>query len=334
MVRDWLGRLLFLSLGLFVGAVCAQWLREEPPPARPVFKPVPVASGEEEQLREQVAGLRKTLAAREQALDEATAALKKISREAAPEPEHEDEAAAAGPLTEEELDAEMGAFGGELSGLLLGSNNKAKERIARLMERDGPGLVKELVTRFQDDAIDIGAKLTIAHALAQTGDPKAMETLGGALRDPDAGMMLHRLASHGLAFTDAEGSEAILLQAAHKHDDSGVRANASFGLARRGNPEGVKLYGRATDEAFENGDPAALQYLSGFALLGEKAYPAVRERLLSYKDPQAVLVLINTVQTSKDMGAVENLRKLAYDSAQPVSIQKAAQGALKALGSE
>ena len=75
----------------------------------------------------------------------------------------------------------------------------------------------------------------------------------------------------------------------------------------------------------------AIGYLQGFALLGEKALPAMRERLLTYQEPQALITLIELVKRAKDKGAIENLEKLAYDSSRPVDIQKAAEGALQAL---
>jgi hypothetical protein len=144
-------------------------------------------------------------------------------------------------------------------------------------------------------------------------------------------MMDQRFAAHGLAFSPAEGLVPFITERARNLTEEGARANLAFGLARRGVAEGVTLYAEITDAAFERKDAIAVGYLSGFALMGEKGKPLIRERLLTYEDKQAVLLLIEFVKGSKDKGAIENLEKLAYDSSRPVDIQKAAEGALKAL---
>jgi hypothetical protein len=235
------------------------------------------------------------------------------------------------PPTEEEIEAELKAFGQALGAIIQGGGEEAKKRLRELFARGGKALVQALVDKFQDDTTDIGVRVVAAHALAQSGDPDALEALKSTLRDPDAGMLMHRFASHGLAFSDAEGLETILSLTAHKAEDMGARANAAFGLARRGTEEGIPLYMATVDEAIEKGDPAGLQYLGGVTLLGEKAYPAMRERLLTYKEPQALLLLIEVLKGRGDKGAIPNLEKLAYDSGRPVAVQKSAEAALKVL---
>ena len=66
-------------------------------------------------------------------------------------------------------------------------------------------------------------------------------------------------------------------------------------------------------------------------MIGEKAKPYVRERLLTYKNETALLSLIEIVKSFKDEKALEQLNKLAYDAARPISVQKAAKGAIEAL---
>ena len=127
------------------------------------------------------------------------------------------------------------------------------------------------------------------------------------------------------------GLEPLLLEVARNHKETGASANAAFGLARRGIEEGIELYMAATDQAFEEGQPEAIQYLSGLPLIGEKAKPYVRERLLTYKSETALLTLIEIVKALKDEKAIEQLQELAYDASRPVSIQKAAKGAIEAL---
>ena len=75
----------------------------------------------------------------------------------------------------------------------------------------------------------------------------------------------------------AEGLEPFLTERARNLSDEGARANLAFGLAQRGVEEGVQLYFEMTDAVFERKDPVALVYMSGFALMGEKALPSIRE---------------------------------------------------------
>ncbi|MHC4490369.1 MAG: HEAT repeat domain-containing protein [Planctomycetota bacterium] len=247
----------------------------------------------------------------------------------ADQPEHRPEAHAT--PTDKEIQAELHAFGQALLRIIQGGGEEAKKRVREFLARGGEPVIHKLVETFRDETAGIDQRAIVAHALAQSGDPDALEALKGALRDPDAGMLMHRLASHGLAFSDAEGLETVLSLTAHKAEDLGARANAAFGLARRGTAEGIPLYMAITDEAIEKGDPAGLQYLGGVTLLGEKAYPAMRERLLTYTETQALLLLIEVLKARGDKGAIPNLEKLAYDSTRPVSVQKSAEAALELL---
>ena len=236
-----------------------------------------------------------------------------------------------GPPTDEEVMQAVGDFGDALGQILQGGGEEAKQNIRDLFARGGKPAVDLLVAKFEDDATDIGLRVAIAHALAQSGDQGAIASLTAVLADPEAGMLELRLASHGLAFTDAPGIDDSLLRVAHQAADTGARANAAFGLARRKNPEGIGLYLKATDEAMANRDPAALQYLGGFMLLGDDALPPLRERLLTYTEPQAAITLIEILKARGDKGAIENLRKLAADEGRPESTRKAAEGAIKAI---
>ena len=240
-------------------------------------------------------------------------------------------AAPAAPPTDEEILKAASDFGDALGQILRGGGEEAKKEIRDLFARAGKPAVDLLVAKFEDDATDIGLRVAIAHALAQSGNEDAIASLSEVLADPEAGMLELRLASHGLAFSDAEGIDDSLLRVAHQAADTGARANAAFGLARRKNPEGIGLYVKATDEAMANRDPAALQYLGGFMLLGDDALPPLRERLLTYTEPQAALTVMEILKARGDKGAIENLRKLAADEGTPASIRKAAEGALKAL---
>ncbi len=235
------------------------------------------------------------------------------------------------PPTDEEIMKGVGEFGEALGQIFQGGGEEARKELRDLLARAGKHGVDLLVEKFEDDATDIGLRVAIAHALAQSGNPDAVASLTKILANPEAGMLELRLATHGLAFSDAAGTDEALLRVAHQAADTGARANAAFGLARRKNPEGVGLYMKATDEALANRDPTALAYLGGFTLLGDEALPMLRERLLTYTEPQAAITLIEILKGRGDKGAIENLRKLAGDAGRPESIRRSAEGALKVL---
>ncbi|MCK6458453.1 MAG: hypothetical protein L6Q95_00995 [Planctomycetes bacterium] len=286
---------------------------------------------ENERLREEAAKVAKLQEERlelNRRLEEALQAAEAAPRGEPPPPAPE---APSAPPTDDEIMKGVETFGASLGAIIQGGGGQARKDLRDLIARAGEHGVELLVAKFEDDATDIQMRAVLAHALAQSGSPEAVATLKGILADPEAGMLEMRLASHGLAFSDAEGIDDALLATAHKATDTGARANAAFGLARRKHPEGVGLYAKATDEAMANRDPAALQYLSGFFLLGDEGLPPMRERLLTYTEPQAVLTLIEILKMKGDKGAIGNLRKLAADEGRPESTRKAAEGALKVL---
>lgn len=296
------------------------------------------ARAENERLAAEVRKSQAELAAQIARTNEFAARLKELGREI---DEFKGEAkgtaegamppAPTSPPTDEEIMKAVGDFGAALGEIMQGGGEEAKKDIRDLFARGGRPAVDLLVAKFEDDATDIGLRVAIAHALAQSGNQGAIASLTGVLADPEAGMLELRLASHGLAFTDAEGIDDSLLRVAHQASDTGARANAAFGLARRKNPEGIGLYMKATDEALANRDPTALAYLGGFTLLGDDALPLLRERLLTYTEPQAAITLIEILKARGDKGAVENLRKLAADAGRDASIRKSAEGALRVL---
>jgi hypothetical protein len=265
----------------------------------------------------------------EESLAEAKAEAKRLREEAAKPAAPE--APSGKPPTDDELMAGVEKFGESLGAIIQGGGEGAKKELRDLIARAGKHGVDLLVAKFEDDATDLQLRAVLAHALAQSGNADAIALLKGVLADPAAGMLELRLATHGLAFSDEDGLDDALLATAHKAADTGARANAAFGLARRKHPEGVDLYAKATDEAFANRDPVAIQYLSGFFLLGDEGLPPMRERLLTYDEPQAVLTLIEVLKMKGDRGALGNLRKLAADEGKPASIRRAAEGAIKAL---
>jgi hypothetical protein len=282
------------------------------PPVEPAVPAQPVASPEESRPEESA----------EPAAEPAAPALPE------PEPVVLDR-----PVTDEEIKKGIATFAQCLTNLIYGDEKgaKAAEELRDLLALATPEQMKKLIAVFGDDAENMQRRVVYAHVLAQSEQPEALTTLQDAVRDPEAGLMVQRFAAHGLAFSDAEGLDTFMLDLAHNHEERGVRANLAFGLQRRGVDEGVPLYFAAMDEALENGDPNALQYVGGLALIDARANAGIRERLGTYEGAESLLVLIHIVQRRADAGAKPALEKLAFDSSRPISVQKAAQGALEVL---
>jgi hypothetical protein len=256
---------------------------------------------------------------------------------AAGEDESEREQPGARVPTEDDLRKAIEEFAPNLQAIILGrpAGKEAADKLRAVLAAGGDEAIRKIIGKFEDSSVPLQQRVLLAHVLGQSENPIAIEALENQLRDPDTGLMEKRFASHGLAFSDAEGIDAFLAQTARQAEDLGVRANSAFGLQRRGVAEGVDLYFAATDGAFAKKDPAALQYLGGIQLMGDKAKPYVRERLGTYKEEQALLVLISMTQAMNDKEAVPALEKLAYDASRPKSVQDSAKGAIKALtGSE
>jgi hypothetical protein len=238
-----------------------------------------------------------------------------------------------GPPTDEEIKQGIQAYGQNLHAFIVGEPEglRAADKLREILRRATDEQIAKLGEMFLDETADLGRRVMVAHAMGQSARPAALDVLKTQMLDPDSGMLLQRFASHALAFSPAEGLEGALLQAARDSTDSGVRANSAFGLIRRDVPEGPALYAEATDAAFENGDPEAMQYLGGFALMGSKGLPYLRERLTTYEKPQARLLIIALLKDRGDRESLSLLHKLAYDASQPTAIQKAAKGAIEVL---
>ncbi|MHC4163668.1 MAG: hypothetical protein ACYSUM_16195 [Planctomycetota bacterium] len=264
------------------------------------------------------------------------ASLREDLEPAAPPLEDLEPVVPEGPVTDEEIKKGIATFAECLTNLIYGDEKgaAAADDLRDLLERATPEQMKKLIAVFGDDTEPMQRRVVYAHVLAQSEQPEALATLQAALREPEAGLMVQRFAAHGLAFSDAEGLDTFMLDMAHHHTERGVRANLAFGLQRRGVDEGVCLYFAAMDEALEKGDPSALQYVGGLVLIDERANAGIRERLGTYEGTEALLVLIGVVQRRADKGALPALERLAYDSSRPISVQKAAQGALKAMATD
>jgi hypothetical protein len=235
-----------------------------------------------------------------------------------------------GPPSEEEFANALKAYGESLGAVIQGGGEAAKKRLRAFFARVTPEQIETLLDQYKSSD-DIGAKIVLAHALAQSGRSEAIEALTELVRDHDLGFLERRFASHGLAFSDDDSVVPVLGEVARGDPDLGARANAAFGLARRGLEDGIDLYAKATDEAFKAKDPVALQYLGGFMLLGEKGLPAVRERLKTYEDKQAQMLLLEVVKANKDRESLPILQAIVDDPEADKSVRESAERAIRAI---
>lgn len=248
------------------------------------------------------------------------------------EPAPTDLPAAGAPPTEEEVGAAIKKFRMQLGSIIQGQEQgqEAAAELQELFARVDAETMQKILDRYGEED-DLNAKLILAHALAQSRRPEATEMLEGIVLDRNNGFMERRLASHGLAFVDDPELTPFLLDIARNDPERGIRANASFGLARAGSEEGIAIYAAATDEAFKEKDPAAIGYLGGFSLLGKKGLPVVRERLVTYEDPQIRIMLIQVVREQKDRGSISILRGLENDPKAGQAVQEEARKAIEAI---
>ncbi|MHC4469602.1 MAG: HEAT repeat domain-containing protein [Planctomycetota bacterium] len=281
--------------------------------------------------KQEVADLEEKLVAAEAARMEAAESLE-TARAAEPTEDAEEEPAEKtdGPPSAKQIQKALDVYGNALSAVIQGGGEESKKRLRAFFARMTEEQIAELFERYKSSS-DIGAKIVMAHALAQSGRAEAIEALTALVRDHDLGFLERRFASHGLAFSDDDSVIPVLGEVARGDPDLGARANAAFGLARRGDEEGIALYAKATDEAFAAKDPIALQYLGGFMLLGEKGLPAVRERLRTYEDKQAQMLLLEVVKANKDRESLPILQAIVDDPEADKSVRESAARAIKEI---
>jgi HEAT repeat protein len=231
--------------------------------------------------------------------------------------------AISGEMTDEQLMARLETFASRMQGLFTGSGKAAREAIQEILKAGGPGTAMRIYALY-DKEEDIGKKFGLAHAVAQTGDPEALAKLKAVVLDQAKSFVERRFAAHGFAFSDAEGLEPLYEEVARNDPDLGTRANAAYGLARR-TDEGIELYAKMVDQAFEQKDSAAIQYAGGFLLLGKRALPAVHKRIKTIEDKQARLLMIHMMGQHGDPDSIPVLRELAGDPKTDADVRKAAE---------
>jgi HEAT repeat protein len=253
---------------------------------------------------------------------------------AVPEPPAEPEAeAAATKASYRDLEKALGKLGAQFQQHMFGNDKELAKEIQNLFATASPEDVQKLIDDFTS-AGDLGKKTVMAHFLGMSHHPMALKALEEVVRDKETNLMDRRVASHGLAFSGSEAMKPLLRELAREDPDRGTRANSAFGLDRMGDPEGIPLYFKATDEAFREQDPLAVMYLAGLPLMGDRALPAARDRLGKYSDWQAKLQLINYIQGRKDRGSLNLLSEIARDATQNASVRKAAESAIRTIEAE
>jgi HEAT repeat protein len=335
-------KLFLVILGAAIGVVAGYLISkdkpvEAPPDADPAHLEERIAELERKGVMEEARlkevmeqltaarGLLDAERARSSNLEETIAELNKAA--AGPEPEVVDPTK---PPTYDELKKAIGSFGAHFQAHMMGTAGKEEAKLTALLQRADDATFKKIMKEF-DDATDINRKLFYGHILGLSQRPEAIKHLEEIVSDQEKSMMDRRMASHGLAFSGAEGLDPSLRKYAEEDPDRGVRANSAFGLYRRGNPAGVDLYFRAADDAFEAKDPMATAYVGGLMIMDERALPAARERLTKYKDWQARVLIIEYIKGQKDRDSLGTLRALADDEEENASVRKAAAGAIKAI---
>lgn len=229
------------------------------------------------------------------------------------------------------LDQTLTEFGRDVMSIFQKHNPTPGLRLRAALAQAGKDAVGELIKRFRA-AEEPETKVTLAHALGQSEDPAALRALADLATDASAGIFDRRVAAHGLAFSDVLDQDAVLLKVAREDADSGVRANAAFGLARHGHAEGLSLYIKIIDDAFAANDQNAHAFLQGLSSLGNAALPLIRERLGRFTDATAQLMLIGMLVEARDREALPLLTRLADDSKVDRSVRNLARASIKRIG--
>ncbi|MEM8884528.1 MAG: HEAT repeat domain-containing protein [Planctomycetota bacterium] len=331
------GAIVPLLIGLALGAGGMLLMPKEKEPAPPRAERPPDDTEQRAliaKMAEQISDLRGQVTSLQSELEAEREQAAKIERETSEIEVDAEPTETGGPVTDKELEAGLQAFAMKLQSIIMGQGDEARDALRALLKRAGPEGLAKVRAEFQDDSAGFQRRIIAAHALGQNGDEESIRLLIETLQNPESDMIDHRLASHALAFTDDPNAVDPLTQTARQSDDPGARANAAFGLIRREIDEGYDLYAKATDLSLEKGQPEAMQFLQSMFIMDDKILPYARERLTTYKNETAVIVLLELVKQKKDKGAIPQLRKLAYDANQPKSVQNAAKGILKSFGEE
>jgi len=172
-------------------------------------------------------------------------------------------------------------------------------------------------------------RLLAAAFLEKSEDAAAIEPLALALKN-DADDIVRRMAARALGVLALPGGEAPLRAAIADDPDWGVRVNASYGLAKLGRDDGLRLL----RESYESADTPAeyrLGILQGLAdVASPTTAPLFRKILADTKDAAYVLAAISALEKMKDVESIPALEKIGA-STQPEMVKQAATKAIDAI---
>jgi HEAT repeat protein len=298
--------------GAFLAAVVVLLSRPRPelpapspgtPSASPALLDAAAALKEENHLlRQKVAELEKT----------------KAPAVAAPKPEQKTESEKPAAADLKDLFAKFVESGGRTGGAEVLAAMKAQGRagvefMANVLKTSKASLERLLAAAF----------------LEQSGDSAAIEPLALALKN-DNDDIVRRMAARALGVLALPGGEAPLQAAVAEDPDWGVRVNSSYGLAKLGKDDGLRLL-REFYESAETPAEYRLAILHGLAdVAAPSTAPLFRKILADTKDASYLLSAIGALGKMKDVESIPSLEKIS-GSTQPDMVKQAAVQAIETI---
>jgi len=297
--------------GAFLSAVVVLLVRSRPEPApAPPAAPPPSAA-----LLDAAAALKEE----NRALKEKVEDLEKKAKSTAPPKEEKKPEAEkpAGPDLKE-LFAKMTESGGRSGGL----------EVLNAMKAQGKAGVDFMANVLRTSKVAM-ERLLAAAFLEQSGDAAAIEPLASALKN-DGDDTVRRMAARALGVLALPGGEAPLRAAVADDPDWGVKVNASYGLAKLGKDDGLRLL-REYYESAETPAEYRLPILGGLAdVAAPSTAPLFRKILADTKDTGYLLQAIGALGKMKDVESIPALERVAASTQQEM-VRQAATKAIETI---
>jgi HEAT repeat protein len=307
------------AVGVVAGAIVGQWRRSNrpdvaakptpPPPSSPPAAPAP--DPEVDHLKRRVAELEAALAAKE-------APPPPI---APPPPAPDSEKTAAAKLAER--------FAALVEKGMDALRDPDFKQLAQDLKKAGPKAMEDLAKRLLN--AESATERFLAGALIETmGDAAAIPFLSESL-GKDEDLLVRRMTSHALAVIGTEPALGALRAAMAGDSDWGVRVNSAYGVAKQGQPDGLKLL----EEAYTSSSTPAEYKLAVYGGLADVAAPSsapIFRKVLSESTDLTYLILsIRAVEKMKDLESVSSLNRIAGDAKYPANVREAAKKAADAI---
>ena len=294
--------------GAFLMAIAAVLLRPKPEPVASV-----VASTPAPPILEAAAALKEE----NRVLQDKVAQLEKAAA-AAPKEEKKPEAEKPAAPDLQELFAKMAASGGLTGGV----------EVLAAMKAAGKAGVEFMVNVLRTSKVAM-ERLLAAAFLEQSGDAAAIEPLAVALKN-DRDDIVRRMAARAIGVLAQPAGEAPLRAAIADDSDWGVRVNASYGLAKLGKEDGLRLL-REYYESAETPSEYRIGILMGLAdVAAPSTAPLFRKILADTKDASYLLTSIGALEKMKDADSIPALEKIAA-STHPEMVKQAATKAIETI---